>query len=40
VDEIRKADLKKFKKIALINAMRDLDLNYDFEIINNKILIK
>ncbi|MFY7907924.1 MAG: aminotransferase class IV [Emticicia sp.] len=33
-------DLKKFKRIALINAMRDLDLSYEFEVNNNIILIK
>jgi 4-amino-4-deoxychorismate lyase len=39
-DEIKVKDLNKFKKIAFINAMRDLDLAYYFEILGNKILIK
>ncbi|WP_435355366.1 aminotransferase class IV [Emticicia sp. SJ17W-69] len=39
-DEIKVSDLKKFKKIALINAMRDLDLAYDFEVDKNIISIK
>jgi len=39
-DEIAVKDLKKFKRIALINAMRDLDLNYEFELNNNIITIK
>lgn len=39
-EEIKLSDLCKFKKIAFINAMRDLDLAYNFEISNNKILIK
>ncbi len=39
-DEIAVKDLKKFKRIALINAMRDLDLSYEFELDNNIIKIK
>ncbi len=38
-DEISVSDLKKFKKIALINAMRDLDLAYNFSINSKQILI-
>ncbi len=39
-EEIAIKDLKKFKKIALINAMRDLDLSYEFELNNTIITIK
>lgn len=39
-EEITVSDLKKFKKIALINAMRDLDLAYQFEVNKNIISIK
>ena len=38
--EIAVKDLKKFKRMALINAMRDLDLSYAFELNNNIITIK
>ena len=40
LDEICIKDLKFFKKIALINAMRDLDLAYQFEVSKNIISIK
>lgn len=39
-EEIAIKDLKKFKRIALINAMRDLDLSYEFELNNTIITIK
>lgn len=39
-EEIAVKDLKKFKRIALVNAMRDLDLSYEFELDNNIITIK
>jgi 4-amino-4-deoxychorismate lyase len=39
-EEIAVTDLKKFKKIAFINAMRDLDLGYDFDVNGNIISIK
>jgi 4-amino-4-deoxychorismate lyase len=39
-DEIAVSELKKFKKIAFINAMRDLDLGYEFELNENIISIK
>lgn len=39
-EEISVKGLKKFKRIALINAMRDLDLSYEFELNNNIITIK
>lgn len=39
-EEIAVKDLKKFKRISFINAMRDLDLNYEFEVNNNIISIK
>lgn len=38
--EILISDLKIFKKIAFINAMRDLDLAYKFEVSKNIISIK
>lgn len=39
-EEIAVKDLIKFKRISFINAMRDLDLNYEFEVNNNIISIK
>lgn len=39
-EEIAVKDLKKFKRISFINAMRDLDLSYEFEVNNNIISIK
>lgn len=39
-EEIAVKDLRKFKRISFINAMRDLDLNYEFEVNNNIISIK
>ncbi|MDZ7933671.1 MAG: aminotransferase class IV [Emticicia sp.] len=39
-EEIAINDLKKFKRISFINAMRDLDLSYEFEVNNNVISIK
>ncbi len=39
-EEIAVKDLKKFKRLALINAMRDLDLSYEFELDNHIITIK
>lgn len=39
-EEIAVKDLSKFKRIALINAMRDLDLSYEFELDNHIISIK
>ncbi len=33
-------DLKKFKRISFINAMRDLDLSYEFDVNNSIISIK
>ena len=38
--EIGVSDLQLFKKIAFINAMRGLDLNYDFDVKENIILVK
>lgn len=38
--EIAVKDLVKFKRISFINAMRDLDLSYEFEVNNNIISIK
>lgn len=39
-DVISVSDLSKFKQIALINAMRDLEIYYNFEVFKDKILIK
>ncbi|MFN3488473.1 MAG: aminotransferase class IV [Emticicia sp.] len=39
-EEIAVKDLGKFKRISFINAMRDLDLSYEFEVDNNIISIK
>lgn len=39
-EEIAVKDLTKFKRIALINAMRDLDLSYEFDLNNTIISIK
>lgn len=39
-EEIAVKDLRKFKRISFINAMRDLDLSYEFEVNNNIISIK
>lgn len=39
-EEIAVKDLKKFKRIALVNAMRDLNLSYEFELNNHIITIK
>ena len=39
-EEIAVKDLIKFKRISFINAMRDLDLSYEFEVNNNIISIK
>lgn len=39
-EEVAIKDLKKFKRISFINAMRDLDLSYAFEVSNNRVLIK
>lgn len=39
-EEIAVKDLRKFKRISFINAMRDLDLSYKFEVNNNIISIK
>lgn len=39
-EEITVSDLYKFKKIAIVNAMRDLDLAYNFEVSGNNIFIK
>lgn len=36
-DSVKLEDLKKYKKIAFINAMRDFELVYDFEIHDNKL---
>lgn len=38
--EITVKDLKNFKRISFINAMRGLDLSYEFEVNNNIISIK
>jgi hypothetical protein len=38
--EIAVKDLRNFKRISFINAMRGLDLSYEFEVNNNIILIK
>jgi 4-amino-4-deoxychorismate lyase len=40
LDEICVKDLKFFKKIALINVMRDLDLAYNFSLQSNMIIIE
>lgn len=39
-EEIAVKDLIKFKRISFINAMRDLDLSYEFEVNKNIISIK
>lgn len=39
-EEIALKDLQKFKRISLINAMRDLDLSYEFDVNNHIISIK
>ncbi|AFK05009.1 4-amino-4-deoxychorismate lyase [Emticicia oligotrophica DSM 17448] len=39
-EEIKVKDLTKFKRIALINAMRGLSLNFPFELTQNIISIK
>jgi 4-amino-4-deoxychorismate lyase len=38
--EIQFSDLKKFQKIALFNAMRGLEMCYEFEVLGESILCK
>lgn len=38
-ESVKLEDLHKYKKIAFINAMRDFELIYDFEIQNNKLYL-